>query len=300
MQEQERAKYEVDVYENYIEFISSIHKECGEKWNWSDIVNSDPPQKPQLQNNNEALAQKKYDEYKPSLSDKFFRRVKRNIAAFEKDIKNAKEVDQQEYKKALDEYEIDLREWTKVTNLGRKICADDPSAYIEALTEFNPFEEIKNIGSGISFVCKSKNLMICDLHVHDEKTIPKEIKSLMKSGKLSVRPLPQSKYYDLYQDYVCGCVLRIAREIFALLPLETVIVNAKGDLLNKSSGHIENVTILSVAMPRKTIEILKFDTLDPSDSMNIFINHMGFKRSQGFYPVEDIKLQDISSFQNSI
>lgn len=37
MQELERAAYEVEVYENHIDLLLSVHKECGTIWNWEEL-----------------------------------------------------------------------------------------------------------------------------------------------------------------------------------------------------------------------------------------------------------------------
>ena len=105
--------------------------------------------------------------------------------------------------------------------------------------------------------------------------------------------MPKSRFYELYQDYVCGCVLRVARELFALLPIEMVIVTAVGNLLNTQTGHLEEQPILSVAIPRKTLVELNFGALDPSDSMNKFVHQMDFKKTKGFSAVESIKPSDL-------
>jgi len=68
MQELERAKFEVDLYENYIDVIKSIHKDCGEEWNWQEISTSNPPEQPQLQRKNELEAQEAFDNYIPSMT----------------------------------------------------------------------------------------------------------------------------------------------------------------------------------------------------------------------------------------
>ena len=46
MQELEQAAYDVQVFENYIEVLTSVHKDCGEEWNWAEISASAPPEKP--------------------------------------------------------------------------------------------------------------------------------------------------------------------------------------------------------------------------------------------------------------
>ncbi len=48
MQELEQAAYEVDVFENHIEIVQSMHKECGDEINWHQISLSNEPTKPVL------------------------------------------------------------------------------------------------------------------------------------------------------------------------------------------------------------------------------------------------------------
>jgi len=77
-----------------------------------------------------------------------------------------------------------------------------------------------------------------------------------------------------------------------LLPVEMVIVNAVGDILNTETGHTEERPILSVAIPRDTLIKLNFDQIDPSDSMGNFVHNMKFRKTQGFDAVEAIKPAD--------
>lgn len=119
-------------------------------------------------------------------------------------------------------------------------------------------------------------------------------KKILKSGKLSVKDMPKTKYFQLYQDYVCGSAIRLARELFALLPTDMVIVNVLGEVLNTKTGHLEESPILSVAIPRETLQKLNFDMLDPSDSMENFVHNMKFMKTKGFNPVDKI---DKSKFQ---
>ncbi len=79
----------------------------------------------------------------------------------------------------------------------------------------------------------------------------------------------------------------------SLLTCKMVIVTALVKPLNTQTGHMEEQPILSVAIPRKTLNQLNFETLDPSDSMNNFIHKMNFKRTAGFSSGERIKPSDI-------
>lgn len=105
--------------------------------------------------------------------------------------------------------------------------------------------------------------------------------------------MPKGKFNELYQDYICGCVLRVAREIFSFLPVEFVFINVQSELVNLATGHLEQQTILSVAIPRQTIERLNFETLDPSDSMRNFKHNMKFSKTTGFSIVPDLKIDEM-------
>jgi hypothetical protein len=92
-------------------------------------------------------------------------------------------------------------------------------------------------------------------------------------------------YYDLYQDYISSCVLRIARDMFALLPVSLVNVHAYEDRLNTATGYQERVAILSVKYDRMTLNLLNLTNLDPSDALTNFNYQMKFKKTQGFEEV---------------
>ncbi len=76
--------------------------------------------------------------------------------------------------------------------------------------------------------------------------------------------MPQSKFNELYQDHVCSCVLRVARELFAILLIKTIIVNGIKNLLNTKTGYKEDQPIISAAIPRETLNQINFEAIDPS------------------------------------
>ena len=69
MEEFERASYEVQVYENEIEVLKSIHKDCGDAWDWEKIQASPAPEEPQKSNAKEKQARAMLAGYTPGLSD---------------------------------------------------------------------------------------------------------------------------------------------------------------------------------------------------------------------------------------
>ena len=56
MPEQEKAIQEAQLYENRIDIILSVHRECGELCDWASIQTNPPPEKPSLSRNHEEMA----------------------------------------------------------------------------------------------------------------------------------------------------------------------------------------------------------------------------------------------------
>lgn len=292
MQELERAAYEVQVYENRIDLLLSVHKECSNTWDWEKIRSSEPPIKPTKSHTHEELAKAKLDKFKPGVFDKILGRAESNRDKLVRNVREARETDEKEYQEALQAYEQEYADWGAAREVGSRILAGIAAAYIDVIRQTDPFSDISELGSSIEFQAESSALVEVTLHVNSEQVIPSEAKSLLKSGKLSVKQMPKGRFYELYQDYVCSCVLRVARELFALLPIEMVIVNAMGSILNTQTGYMEEQPILSVTIPRKTLEGLNFEMIDPSDSMSNFVHRMTFRKTKGFSAIETLKASD--------
>ena len=295
MQEMERAAYEVQVYENYIDVLLSVHKDCAQPWDWEEIYSAPPPTKPHRSDKREGAAQAELDGFKPGLTDKLLGRTESKREELVRAIARASEADEGAYQDALKAYEQDHADWQATRELARRILDGNPNAFTDAITQVDPFREIEGLGSSIKWSADDISAIEVTLCVNDEEVIPKESKTLLKSGKLSVKPMAKTKFYELYQDYVCGCVLRLARELFALLPYEMAIVTAESEILNTQTGHLEMQPILSVAIPRRTLEVLNFETLDPSDSMNNFVHRMNFMKTKGFRAVDAVSPSELGA-----
>ena len=109
----------------------------------------------------------------------------------------------------------------------------------------------------------------------------------------SVKQIPKGRFYELYQDHICSSVLRVAREVFAILPpVRVVFVHAACDLINTQTGYKDEQTILSVAIPRESLMDLNFEAVDCSDSMANFVHNMNFRKTKGFAPCEQLQPED--------
>lgn len=194
-------------------------------------------------------------------------------------------------------YEEERAEWAKMRALAKRVLAGDEQAYCEVLQELSTFGELSTLGSSIAFRVHHPKLIECELMVNGRDAIPAEVKSLTAAGKLSVKAMPKARFHEVYQDYVCGCVLRAAREVLALLPVDAVIVTAKVSTVQTSTGANVDTPILSVAIPRPALERLDFSRIDPSDSMKNFTHRgdvMASRKSAEFVSVAPLQPTDIA------
>ncbi|WP_298463901.1 DUF4236 domain-containing protein [uncultured Mitsuokella sp.] len=145
----------------------------------------------------------------------------------------------------------------------------DIDAYFTVINDLNPLDDLMQYGSG--FECGTDDPRKLSIHFHVNSD------SVLRQA----RSLPRETYNDLLQDYVCGCAIRIARDMFALLPIRSLIVDAW-------DHHDE---ILSVDFGRRPFLQLDFANLDPSDTIEQFEHRMDFEASNGFsaiVPIDDL------------
>lgn len=282
----EQARLEVEAHENALAVLLSVHKQQSEPFDWSAFASALPPHEPPRLARNEAAS--------------LFRHA---VAAAVPGIENgkpspdeARALDEREYESTRAEYERDFADWERMRSLAKRVLAGEAKAYSEAVSEFSSLSEIANLGSSISITVHNAKLIGCALKVNGRDSIPSEVKSLTAAGKLSVKAMPKARFHEIYQDYVCGCVLRVAREMFALLPVETVLMTATVDGRDSRTGRAAELPVLSVIIPRAVLAKLDFKHLVPSDSLANFQHNgdvMASRKSGEFEPIAPLKLEDV-------
>lgn len=285
MEALEQAAYEVDVYENHLEVLLSMHKECGEAVRWDKLLSKLEPKAPQKSDRYEQMATQDVFDYRPNFWSRLFKLEARQRAALQLKVETGQAEDSNRYQAALAEWESTHSEWMQERDLAKRILDGDRQAKLDAIEAFEPFTEISLLGSAIQMTVHEHGIFESRLSIHGSDVIPTEIKSLLKSGKLSTKAMPIGRFNDLHQDYVCSCALRVGRELLAVLPDDLVIVTAMDNVLNGATGHMEELPILSVAFSRSTMDALNLDAIDPSDAMKNFVHSMSFKKIHGFAPV---------------
>lgn len=286
----EQARLDVEAHENALEVLLSVHKEQSAPIEWAKFATGLPPHPPVRLGRHEFAAV-----------------LRHGIAELEKaaEIGNAaaeqaRVLDEREYQAAIESYDSELAEWERMRGLAKRVLAGDSGAYSEAISEFSSLGELAHLGSSVHITVQSPKLMECVLIVNGREAIPPEVKSLTAAGKLSVKAMPKPRFHQIYQDYVCGCVLRLAREVLALLPVDHVLVTASVKATDARTGRPADLPVLSAAMSRGVIERLDFERLDPSDSMENFPHRGDVKASRkggGFIGIVPLTPSDLAPAQ---
>lgn len=184
----------------------------------------------------------------------------------------------------------EYKEWLSLQEFSQRVMDGDIDSYFEIIDEVKPFDDLLEFGSNFQVGTDRADHLEVEFAVKSKEIIPVKTLSLTATGKLSEKDIGKTAYYDLMQDYVCSTVIRVARDAFALLPVDTVIVHAVDKVLNTATGYEEELTLVSVKFDRAKLMSLNMSMIDPSDAIGGFENHMKFKKTAGFDPVERISI----------
>ena len=157
--------------------------------------------------------------------------------------------------------------WAYYHSVSSKILAGDIDTYLQLIYEVNPLDDLLMYGSNYEF------------GTDDAKKIEVEFNVNINALAEAKKKMNTAEYNLLLQDYVCSVCIRIARDMFALLPIKNTIVHTVFD----------GKTILSVDFDRQNLSKVKFGYIDPSDTLQQFKHNMDFNETNGFASVSNLE-----------
>ncbi len=290
-EEREKAAYEVELFENEIERLLSVHKDQPQPWDWKTLSETSDPPAPSDDGPLERAAREALANYRPGFFDNLFGGAKKKIAELEAQIQAGRKNDAINLTAARRRHEEECAQAEAQRTFARRMLDGDTDAYAQALTEINPFEEISELGASISFPLIESKRIAVRLHAKGETVVPAEEKKLTSTGKLSTKTMAKGRFYEIYQHYLCGCALRIGRELFALLPIDDALIHVVTVGVDSRTGHDVDETLISVLMPRSKFAELNFKRLEPPASMELFEHRMSLRKTAGFKPVKPLSFE---------
>lgn len=157
--------------------------------------------------------------------------------------------------------------WEYYHEAAQAVLAGDIDTYLRLIQEVSPLDDLLEYGSEFTFGTDDPARMEVEFAVNTDALL---------SAKATLR---RAEYNNLLQDYICSTVIRIARDIFALLPVQETVVHAQ----------LRDATVLSAAFDRAGMEKIRFGFIDPSDTLARFRVHMNYSDEAGFAPVDRIE-----------
>jgi hypothetical protein len=129
------------------------------------------------------------------------KRAEKARLKLERAVEEGRSKDEATFKEECARYEQEHKEWVEQREFADRVTRGDLTAYIEVIKELNPFGEISDIGSGVRFAISNPQTVEADISVRGESAVPRESMTLLKSGKVSVKPMPKGEFYRLYQPF---------------------------------------------------------------------------------------------------
>lgn len=279
----------VQALESFQTSLISIHTKLADPIDWSAMASKPRPSEPALSSDHTASARLALDRFKPGLFDVFrggSARVRRRL---EDALASAPSKDRAVFDGAAPEHAAALGEWESDTDQARRLIAGDPEATKTVIAEMQAALEGEGyIGSHIAYHIEPAYLHATP-HVHGSDVIPDYRRKQLASGRLSQTKKPVGEFNELYQDYVASVALKVAGDLFRVLPRDEIYVTCETAMVNPRTGHKEATPILSAQFVRKTFEQLNLERIDPSDAIANFRHAMSFKRAHGFAPIEPLR-----------
>lgn len=291
----EREAHEVEEFEYYVESIQSFHQAHVEEIDWFALAQKKGPHEPVLGNTCEMKAQQKLDKFRPSIVHKMLRSEQTVREKLKTAVALAIVKDEDHYQRVKNEFELEMVNYEEEVGLARRVIAGEPDACVEVITKFERLSNIDNLGNKLVFSFSKDGDISVVLSVSADEIIPDRKLTLLQSGKKSEKKMPRGEHNEIFQDYVCSAVIRVAREIFGLLPVDKITITATDRLLNSATGHTEEQPILSVLIPRETLGSMNLEWIDPSDSMSNFSHNIDFRKTKGFAPVDTLRTPEVEA-----
>jgi hypothetical protein len=105
--------------------------------------------------------------------------------------------------------------WRYLKGISRKVLSGDIDTYLNAIEKMRPVDDLLDYGSDFEFGTDNAKIMEVEFRINADNMLP------------DVKQIGKEEYEMLFDEYVQSCSIRVARDVFALLPVKYVIVYAK-------------------------------------------------------------------------
>lgn len=276
----ENPEAEVNAYREDIALITTLHhyEDYPGGINWEEVKSEEEPFEKGKAGPHTEEAMKMVEENRPGLFARVFR--KSDFEDKSKEVlEEARKMDEELY-----------AAWENNRIIADRMMYDDKESHLEVLEDLKLSEELGYYIKDMDFSYTDQDSLKVEMTLSIDDFIPEEYKTLTPTGKLSIKKYTKTDYYEIANQFVSGIVLRTARNLFNILPVEDVFVNVWETELNKYSGVPEKERILSILIDRDTFMKLNLEKVNPFDALTNFRHEVEFVKTRGFKEINELNI----------
>lgn len=140
-----------------------------------------------------------------------------------------------------DDVFMEQNKWIFLKGISYRILSGDIDAYLETIEKMRPVEDLLDYGSQFEFGTDSPKSMEVEFQINQHN-------DMLSDGTNS----------ELYNEYVSACTIRVARDLFALLPVRYVIVHAQSGEKSVLEAKFDKNILQTIDFEhREAIEIIE-------------------------------------------
>lgn len=134
--------------------------------------------------------------------------------------------------------------WIFLKAISHKISSGDIDAYLETIEKMRPVDDLLDYGSQFEFGTDNPKSMEVEFQINQHN-------DMLSDGTNS----------ELYNEYVAACTIRVARDLFVLLPVKYVIIHTQ-------SGE---KSILEAKFDKSVLQVIDFKVEKAGEIITKFI-----------------------------
>lgn len=128
-----------------------------------------------------------------------------------------------------DDVFMEQDKWNFLKGISHRILSGDIDAYLETIEKMRLVDDLLDYGSQFEFGTDNPKSMEVEFQINQHN-------DMISDGTNS----------ELYNEYVAACTIRVARDLFALLPVRYVIVHAQSGEMSVLEAKFDKNTLQTI------------------------------------------------------
>lgn len=128
-----------------------------------------------------------------------------------------------------DDVFMEQEKWYFLKGISHRILSGDIDAYLETIEKMRPVDDLLDYGSQFEFGTDNPKSMEVEFQINQHNDM-----------------IPEGINSDLYNEYVAACTIRVARDLFALLPVRYVTVHVQSGEMSVLEAKFDKNTLQTI------------------------------------------------------